>query len=194
MREPLQRWIVVVGGFTQSRYSGGLRKVWIGLMARHPEPEVRVTSHPWNDDWRGLAGVMEQELRDCEQLYPVDIVCYSWGVGFGAMQLARELKALGVWVRVIVSCDGVSRPWLARWRAFWSPLFDRLIGEPTIRVPGNVAKVVYLRQQTNRPRGHLFWAENGTEFEDRGFLPKGFTHQDADDSREFFELAMEICG
>lgn len=191
LHTPLERWIVVIGGFTQSRYSTGLSGIWLALLRFVRLDRVRITCHPWNDDWSGLAAIIERELSESLHEAPVDIVAYSWGCGHGAMTLARQLKGRGIRVRVIVSCDGVARPWLARWRAVWSPLLSRIFGEPRISVPANVDRVVFLRQRTNRPFGHEFAVENGTVLDDRGFLGKGWTHQDADNSLEFFNLAMK---
>jgi pimeloyl-ACP methyl ester carboxylesterase len=120
----------------------------------------------------------------------VRIVAYSWGVGYGAMQLARLLRGEGVRVRNLVSCDGVWHSRWMPWRAVLSPLF----GEPEIVVPANVQRVDCLMQKNTLPRGHVLRADvpELTVIADHGDLA-GVTHTDIDNAEQFLTLALERC-
>lgn len=180
---PIDSWIVVIGGFLQTSWSGGLIQIWQWLHSRYASPSCAVTAHCWDDDWSGLADVMRES--GARQIV---IVGYSWGVGHGAITLARELKARGLSVKRIISCDGVAHPRLLRWRV----LVQWFLPPLRIFVPANVDRVDYIRQQTNMPRGHHFVPENGTELCDHGFISRGFTHQDADNSAVFAQLVKDL--
>lgn len=181
--------IVVIGGFGQDRWSSGITDIHDALQSENREnPHVEVTSHSWNEDWKSFVTHVLDTGPFPRSAIDVRVAAYSWGVGFGLCRLARLLQANGMSVNRVASCDGVYHSRWARWRAVCSPL----LGEPRIVLPANVHRVDFLRQETNWPRGHFFTTSNGTELVDRGVL-RGRTHQDADNSPEFFELAMEVC-
>jgi len=159
--------------------------IWRALHAARDCEHTAVTLHQWDDDWPAFVRHVIDTGPFPRSLLNVRIVAYSWGVGHGAVTLARLLQAQGVDVNHLVSCDGVHRPRWLRWRALWSPL----LGEPRIVLPANVKIVDFLRQKTNLPHGHLFTTSNGTVVNDHGIL-KGRTHADMDNSREFYHLVM----
>lgn len=183
---PTQRidtWIVVIGGFLQTSWSGGLVRLWRKIHNRYAAPSCAVTAHAWNDDWSGLA-----ELMRGSGARRIVLVGYSWGVGHGAMTLARELKGRGITVERVISCDGVAHPRFLKVRA----VFNWIMPPPRIFVPANVHHVHFVRQDTNTPRGHRFTAENGTQLHNHGLIGAGFTHQDADDSPVFHDLTLNL--
>lgn len=190
MLPAITKRIVVINGFTQSRYRRvGLFALWRTLKARHSAADCDVTLHPWNDDWAGFVDqIVATGPADYMRQPPRILVCaYSWGVGSGFLRLARALNGEGLPVHQLVSCDGVCRPAVMRWRALWSPL----MGDPKIVLPPNVQRVDFIRQQLNRPRGHEFVPTNGTVLRDHGFVRR--RHEDIDNSTEFFQLALRAA-
>lgn len=181
--------IICISGFTQTRLGmTGISRVWLALRQLYSSQSCEVSLHPWKEDWSAFVQhILATGPRDLKS-FDVRIVAYSWGVGYGAVRLAKLLRGEGIDVKVLVSCDGVYRNSWAIWRSMWSPL----LGEPRIRIPANVARVEMLRQRTNRPHGHSLVAEvcDATEIVDHGLI-RGYTHQDIDNARKFLELAVE---
>ena len=141
-------WHIVIGGFRQHEGKPtGMVQLWRRLHARHAEPGVCVELRSWNDDWRDLAELIWRVQPEDEPVV-VKIYAYSWGAGWGAMQLARELARRGVHVAWMVLSDPVYRsPWLVtRWLA--------LVPWRAILVPPNVRVVHWFRQKTSLPAGH----------------------------------------
>lgn len=192
---PICKRIICIGGFTQRRHGRtGIERVWQRLRLEHEQPAngCRVSMHPWNDDWRDFVGhLLRTGPRDPLAL-DVRIVAYSWGVGYGAVTLARLLRAEGVAVRNLVSCDGVWHSRWMPWRALYSPLISRVLGAPQIVIPSNVRKIDFIRQSISLPRGHALQRETlGQEIVDHGRVFA--THVDIDNSAEFLHLAQEAC-
>jgi len=106
---------------------------------------------PWKSDWCELA-----KRASLDGISSVVIVAYSWGAGWAAQVLARELMKLGIPVRLMVLIDPVYRPlWLPAW-GFANLLGFRAIvpNSATIDVPPNVWRVVGIRQNKTVPCGH----------------------------------------
>lgn len=192
---PIRARIVCIGGWLQRRHGRtGIERVWQRLRLEHEQPAngCRVSIHPWCDDWREFVGhVLRTGPADPAAL-DVRIVGYSWGVGHGAVALARLLRAEGARVRNLVSCDGVWHSRWMPWRALGSPLISRVIGAPRIVIPSNVLRVDLLRQQVSLPAGHEIVAETwGQAVIDHGFVAE--THGTIDDSDAFLRIALEAC-
>lgn len=181
--------VIVIGGFLQCRWSSGITEIQRAIDSEnHLNEHVAVTSHDWDERWPLFVDHIVRTGPFPLKHLDIRIIAYSWGVGYGAVTLARLLQARGISVRRLASCDGVYYSRWARWRALCSPV----LGIPRIVLPANIKRVDYLRQESNWPRGHFFTTTNGTELVDRGVL-KGRTHQDCDNSPEFFDLAMEVA-
>lgn len=140
---------VIIGGFRQSRDRlAGVDRVFAAL-AKFASPEVRVTPPMrWNEDWAAEAEFIARHRQPGGEPPVVCLYAYSWGVGYGAVQLATRLEALDIPVECLVSCDGVYRHAYraGNWRAFWP--------WSTIRLPENVRKVHAFCQRQGWLRGH----------------------------------------
>lgn len=145
---PIRAWHVVIGGFRQTEGKPtGMVRLWSQLHERHAQPGVCVELRAWNETWRDLAELIWRVQPDNEPVV-VKVYAYSWGAGWGAMQLARQLAQRGIPVAWMVLSDPVYRspwPWW-RWLA--------LASWRSIRVPANVRVVHWFRQRTNLPAGH----------------------------------------
>lgn len=144
-----------ISGFTQTeRRCHGVLKLSEYLHELGFNNHVsRVQLRPWNSDWSSVAEntwLLEQHHR---ARVVVNIYCYSWGGGWGAVRLARELKKRGIVVHFIVACDAVYRHPLLLMR--WTSLLGRNYPwSPRIRIPSNVTHVKPYHQKQNRPQGH----------------------------------------
>lgn len=158
----------------------------------------RVVYQPWCADWSAIAN-HAWLLGDFYGVRPtVAIYGYSWGGGHGAMELARELGRRGIEVRAMVLADPVYRPrsalaWLYSWRALCNLAWP-IVGEPLIRVPGNVREVWSFHQTQDRPSGHKMISDsrvNGPTIYPRELLRT--THAYIDNAPEFHAKALEIA-
>lgn len=177
--------IYTIGGFTETaRDSTGLEECHRRHVAPYDDdPAIDVQPvREWKSDWKGIAA---RAHRD--GIGSVVVVAYSWGAGWGAMRLARELQRQRITVELMLLCDPVFRPlWLPSW-GFANLLgFRALIpGSATIKVPDNVERLVGLRQTNKRPCGHpLLWHGKTVH------LPKvsSATHTSIDSSPAWFDL------
>ncbi len=152
----------------------------------------RVWYLKWNEDWRRWAQHVELiGLLHNEEVL-VAIHAYSWGGGWGAVELAKELRRLGIGVRRMVLCDPVYRSrWLScRWRS----LLRRdvpVLGAPTIRIPSNVGVVHCFHQTMNRPQAHRLLPDNGTTIHPSVRLFR--THEAMDDAPEFHQQSLAVA-
>jgi hypothetical protein len=148
----ISTWHIVISGFLQHEGKPtGMVALWRRLHRRHAAPGVCVELRAWNEKWRDLAELIWR-VQPEERPPVVKVYAYSWGAGWGAMQLARELGRRGLAIDFMVLSDPVYRsPWpgmrwlaLARWRA--------------IQVPPNVRVVFWFRQRASLPAGHALAA------------------------------------
>lgn len=143
----IAKWCYVITGFLQ--HSGTRTRqidTWAALH-RAGGPEFRAELRPWNSNWDAEAEFIFRMSPSYDQP-KIAIFGYSWGAGWGAVQLCKALEARGVKVANLVLADPVYRHayWAGNWRAFvpWVP----------ITIPCNVGEVDWLRQTTTHPMGH----------------------------------------
>lgn len=188
MSPPL-RILVTISGFLQRQAElNGLEKLWVKLhsQATCQARTIAPTPLPWNHDWSGFAEFLWR-LRQREGR-PLDlrVFCYSWGVGNGLVQLARQLGRRGMTVDAAVCCDPVYHSWLRPWRA--------LFHSPPVLLPENVRAAWWLYQTKNRPNGSRgLVATPGADTVIARGLRIEATHQYADDSEAFHGLAQAVA-
>lgn len=184
-----RRVFVPIMGFTErTRRVTGIERIW---------HRVRETSGPdawiihpkrWNLDARDLAGLI---ARNAAQSARIVIVGHSWGIGWGAMRLARALGRFGMEISDIVSADGVYRsPILPAWLPLNFLSLGRLL-RPRIRVPANVRRIHAFVQRRSIPSGHGFRAGAGTTVTVRLV---DAPHGRVDDLDSFREVAVGVLG
>ena len=185
----IDKHIVVISGFRQEhgRATTGVDEIWSQLHREHVGPDCAVHLKSWDDDFRALAALIDKERDKVNDRNPhVEIIAYSWGVGVGAINLARELSQYGIDNIRIFSIDGVYR---SRFMSFhWRSMLPRRTHfAPAIKVPQNVRAVTYWRQERNLPQGHKFVALSKHTIIVPGEQPDGLmpthTHQTIDNSR-----------
>ena len=167
----IKNWHYVITGFlqdraTRTRFVG----LWLDLRRHHLYDDTAITQLSWNSNWSDEA---ERIFRLSSHGPPtVRIYGYSWGAGWGAMQLAEHLRRRGVPVRAMVLVDPIYRHpyWLGNWRS----LFHWV----KIVVPPSVKEVWWFRQKLTWPRGHDLYAEDGTVLHEPVWLDVGHAHMD----------------
>lgn len=149
----IHTWHIVISGFRQHEgQPTGMVKLWRRLHRLHAQGGVCVELRAWNDNWRDLAELIWR-VQPADAPPIVKVYAYSWGAGYGAIELSRHLLRRGIGVSWMVLSDPVYRSrWLAtRWLA--------LVPWQSIIVPRNVRAVRWFRQQLCLPRGHALCAE-----------------------------------
>jgi hypothetical protein len=145
---------ILFSGFTQHRgYEHGWYKLREQLLDEGFSNGIhrRVWLEPWRANTRNLA-VSLQILRQRYGTLYLGIYGYSYGGGFGAMQLIRRLLPSGIMVDKLVLADPVFRnPWLPV--PLPSPLsLLPFRQQPRIHLPGNIVDLVHFYQTINLPQ------------------------------------------
>jgi hypothetical protein len=140
-RLPIDNWIICIPGFLQKKADAveGIPALWHRLWERFHGRDVCVQMYPWNTNWSDVA---EMIFRACDAgRVRIMVVAYSWGVGYGALRLLRELAYRGVRVAAAVFSDAVFHLWgrLAHLLGVSqvSAYLTRPWGRPQIALPGN---------------------------------------------------------
>jgi len=166
----IDRWLIAISGFTERLGDpNGTLSLW-GKLRSLAGPHASVQLLRWCDDWSQIAEWIWRCRRD-EAPPQIAVFAYSWGAGWGAMRLARELAERGLAIEQMVLSDPVYRGpgvlgYAFRWRSLigshW-PVLGALA--PTIRVPANVRRVTWFRQEVSIPSGHALLADDAAQTE-----------------------------
>ena len=180
---------VIISGYSQriSR-ENGVVELWRKMHAL-ADCNTTVDLRTWDSDWQDVAALMRMIAGD--EGSRVFVYAYSWGAGWGFVQLARELDKLGMRIERAVLADPVYRsPWLPTWLPA-NPL--SLSRFPTIEVPANVGRVSWTYQRQDYPRGHRpVAAKNSDTVIDQGIL-LAHPHVGMDNSPAWHRLSMEAA-
>lgn len=149
---------VCISGFLQdeSRPHGVFRLSEQLIRQGHNGQQSRVSLLPWNHNWSSFAERIWLVGQEYDCTPAVNVYAYSWGVGNGAVELAKQLAKRSIGIHCLVSSDGVYRvSWLPDWmqpRSMFSRGWTDL--SPTIHLPASIHRVVAFHQTQNRPQGH----------------------------------------
>lgn len=179
-------WHLVISGFLQTvGKPNGMVSLWRKLM-RHNGPEAAVVPLKWNSQWWDIAELIWSVQPNGHDRV-IRIYAYSWGAGWGAMELARQLDRRGMAVDHMVLSDPVFRSsWLlGRWLA--------LSELASIEVPANVRRVSWFRQTKNRPCGHNLAAADGQITVIQPPVVLSRTHQYMDDAEDFHAECLRVA-
>ena len=183
------RWLIVRSGYRQriGSWHNGCTQIAAELSALYGGNGNRVELQGWDASPTYTADYIHQ-LSPVMTRPKVAIFAYSWGVGYGFVKLAKELRAHGIDVEQAVLCDPVYHG-LFKWRAL---IPKKMFGIVKITVPSNVKEVHWLRQNVNKPAGHNIVAESkSTIIHEAEWIDR--PHTDMDNSSRFRELCMQAA-
>lgn len=154
---------------------------------------LRVSHFCWKSDWVNRAEEIANVAKYYGERPRVALFAYSWGAGWGAMQLASQLYRRGLDVDKAVLSDPVYRhPWSClRWLAMLGGSgFSQLhfCAPPVIRLPPNIREVWSFHQSLNMPRGHRIAAGRRCIVHPSVELRR--IHGEMDDAPEFHDQAL----
>tara|TARA_R110000796_G_scaffold17656_2_gene54192 strand:- start:8020 stop:8583 length:564 start_codon:yes stop_codon:yes gene_type:complete len=173
--------ILFITGFRETPEEfTGLENVWQTARGFSSPSTWVVKPYRWDCQWGQEAAQILRGMADGGQV----VVCaYSWGAGYGFLQLAKHLGRGGARISLACLCDPVYRH-----RFFWGlPL--SLTGWPSIKIPYNVDLVKSVYQRVDRPRGHKLIARGETVVEVPVEL--NLPHKQIDNSRTYKAMCLD---
>jgi len=185
---------LLVSGFLQRRgQRHGLHDLFVPMHLAHAKGDTSVQLMAWNDRWRDVA----DDIANCAMPSdPADVrvfvYAFSWGAGWGFVQLAKALRRHRISSECAVLADPIYR---SRWLSLsWMSLCTMSMFTPTITVPSNVCEVHWFAQNTCRPCGHDLVPEDRkqTKIHRPRVLPHT-PHTLMDDAHEFHQLSLRIA-
>lgn len=189
MDKVFTNWLIIRSGFRQ--HKGGVGNGCVELLrslAWHFGGNGnRVELEAWDDDPEHTADYIHR-LGPLDRPPNVAIFAYSWGCGYGFVELARALRRHGIDVNQAVLCDPVYHG-LAKWRA----LVPRtLFSKVYVTIPSNVSEVHWLRQDVSKPAGHDLRVESTyTKLHEPKLLQ--VPHIEMDNAPEFHQLCRQVA-
>jgi len=181
----IAEWHFCIGGFSQREGElTGLQKLWLSLAPLRTS-DVVVGLREWDADWETVADLIARCSTERPRIY---VYAYSWGAGYGAIQLAHELQRHGLEIQRAVFADPI---WhgpglLTELLAFSTRL--------TIVVPPNVQEVWSTFQTQDRPRAHSLIPANASRTLIHTPIRCRRDHEWMDDAPEFHRLCLRVAG
>ena len=181
----LDSFTYIITGFLQaSGTRTRLIELWQKLHAESRPRKDVVRLLPWASDWESEAEFI-QRLSDGN--YNIRIAAYSWGAGWGSIQLCKALQRRGMDVSHLALIDPVHRhpnP-LRRWRTLFP-------GCCPIEIPSNAtANVLWFGQTQNWPRSHKIVGED-KHWQPPKMINISCTHQNMDDHYAVIESVYKF--
>lgn len=139
--------------------------------------------------WKSNVKVLAEQLRR-QGVRRVAMLSYSHGQA-AATSFARYAYSIGLTVDLWIACDPVYRPtWLPRWTISQFLSFKALFKKGKIKVPENIRRTVYIRQEKDKPRGHRLVATHPSQFVECKGILHSLGHRQIDKSDDFWELVV----
>lgn len=184
---------VLFSGFTQHR---GYAHGWYVLRERLLQQGYSngIDHRVWLEPWRANTKNLAISLKILQGLYGkvhLGIYGYSYGGGFGAMQLTRRLAKFDIRVQKLVLADPVFRPaWIPV--PLPSPLsllpFNH---QPKIRLPDNIVDLVHFYQNENCPQSPYLITDSVRGYVEHRQL--NVPHQKVDDHPHVHRAIMQCA-
>ncbi len=200
----IKRWHIFISGYTQNRQqSTGLQKCWLDAQSnynkdnKNPHNCCFFPVLPWNYDWYTLARFIQINSNFAEnhnEPPKINIYAYSWGAGYGATQLAKNLQKVANYnVQTMVLADPVACAGFAGWKAIFAGRYaiTRRFA-PIIQIPKNIRNVYWSRQYNNWPRAHSLHSSSSKTKIHSPHLESSLIHAEMDDSPWFQDKVKEF--
>jgi len=184
------KWLIVRSGFRQHRGDdecNGCVQIGRDLATLYSGPSQRVELGAWDNDPEDTADYIYR-WSGGDSPPQVMLVGYSWGAGYGVVQLAKQLRERNIRVQHAVLCDPVKHS-VAVWRAM---IPRTIFHHIQITIPSNIESVYWLRQYEDKPAGHDLVAESPyTKIHAPYILKCG--HVEADNDPAFYEMCLNVA-
>ena len=140
--------------------------------------------------WKTNVRVLADQLRR-QGVRRVAMLSYSHGQA-AATAFARYAYTIGLEVDLWIACDPVYRPtWLPRWTLSQVLAFKALRKKGKIKVPENIKRTVYIRQEKDKPCGHTLVATHPAQFVECKGILHTLGHRQIDEAGAFWDLVNE---
>jgi len=140
--------------------------------------------------WKANVKALADQLRR-QGVDRVAMISYSHGQA-AATAFARYAYDIGLQIDLWLACDPVYRPtWLPRWSVAQALAWKALLKTGTIKIPENIRRTVYLRQERDRPRGHTLVPESPNQIVELAGVYHTYGHTDLDGAPEWWNLVTD---
>lgn len=140
--------------------------------------------------WKTNVKILADQLRR-QRIHRVAMLSYSHGQA-AATAFARYSYSIGLDVDLWVACDPVYRPtWLPRATISQVLAFRAMCKTGRIKVPHNIKRTVYIRQEKDMPRGHTLVATHPDQHVECKGILHTYGHTEIDESDEFWDLVNQ---
>lgn len=145
----IRTFIYLLGGFTQHvGHDTGMMRLWVELFRwrdRRIDSCMMLMPREWNDSIESMAAMLDRHAVEDRGQRRVILCGYSYGGGWTAPGLARELKNREQDVDLMILIDPV-------WRARLLPAKAlSFTGRMRVSIPSNVRRVLAWRQTNGGP-------------------------------------------
>jgi len=140
--------------------------------------------------WKTNVENLADQLRR-QGVRRVAMLSYSHGQA-AATSFARYAYEIGLNVDLWIACDPVYRPtWLPRWTVSQWLAWKALLKKGKIKVPRNIARTVYIRQEKDKPRGHTLVPTSSSQYVECKGILHSVGHTEIDESPEYWAMVDE---
>lgn len=140
--------------------------------------------------WKTNVKALADQLRR-QGVRRVAMISYSHGQA-AATAFARYAYEIGLDVDLWIACDPVYRPtWLPRATISQVLSFKALFKKGKIKVPSNIKRTVYIRQEKNKPMGHKLVPTHASQYVECKGILHTFGHTEIDESDDFWFLVED---
>jgi hypothetical protein len=184
---PYEKAIVTFTGFRQS---DAQRSSFEDGYFRHVAPlQNKDTIAYAPRTWKTDVEVLADQLRR-QGIERVAILSYSHGQS-AATDFAEYAYKIGLEVDLWLACDPVFRPsWLPR-SLFTQPFsFRAMLSKGKIKIPENIARTVYIRQEKDKPCGHTLIPALPSQIVELHGVYHTYGHCDIDGAPEWWNMVV----
>ncbi len=140
--------------------------------------------------WKTSVDVLADQLRR-QGIQRAAMLSYSHGQA-AATAFARYAFEIGLDVDLWIACDPVYRPtWLPRMTAAQFLSFRALLKKGKIKVPSNIERTVYIRQEKDKPCGHTLVPTHPDQYVECKGILHTLGHREIDESKDFWDLVRD---
>jgi len=140
--------------------------------------------------WKSNVKELANQLRR-QGVERVALLSYSHGQA-AATAFARYAYEIGIDVNLWLACDPVYRPtWLPRCTMTQLVAFRAMLKTGKIKIPFNIKRTAYIRQEKDMPRGHTLVPEDESQIVELAGILHTRGHCEIDEAPEWWALVSK---